>query len=167
MATEDGYTGEADAGYHPWVAAAVAGLAAGVAMGVILSLGTGLMPLIGALYGMDTFLGGWIAHLANSVVFAFLFAAALSRAIVRRENFPVSTYAAIGVVYGAFLGLVTGGLLFPLWLNAGSDAGLPFPFLPFLGESFVVFTLLLSVAHLVYGAVLGTTYAVVCRSAGR
>jgi hypothetical protein len=36
-----------DTGYHPWLATVLAGLAAGGAMGVLLSLGTGLMPSTG------------------------------------------------------------------------------------------------------------------------
>jgi len=58
MATEVRHAEERDAGYHPWIAAIVAGLLAGVGMGVILSIGTRLMPLIGALYGMGSFVGG-------------------------------------------------------------------------------------------------------------
>ncbi|MFC4553168.1 MULTISPECIES: hypothetical protein [Halorussus] len=153
-----------EAGYHPWVAAVVAGLAAGAAMGAVLSVGTNLLPLVGALYGMESYLGGWVAHLANSVVFALLFAAILSRPVVRRESFALSTYVGIGVGYGAFLGIVTGGVLFPLWLNAGIDAGLPLPFVPATGVDAFGATLVMGFAHLVYGAVLGPVYALASRS---
>ena len=166
MATEGSHTDELDAAYHPWVAAVVGGLAAGTGMGVVLSVGTQLMPLIGALYGAGTFLGGWVAHLANSVFFALVFSFALSRAVVRRETFPLATYVGIGLGYGAFLGLVTGGVLFPLWLNAGVQADVPVPFLPLPDDgTFFVTTLVLGVAHLVYGAILGFVYAVLSRSA--
>jgi hypothetical protein len=151
-------------GYHPWVATVVAGLLAGTAMGVVLSVWTGLMPLVGALYGFDFALGGWVAHLANSVAFALLFAAVLSRPVVRHESFALSTFVGFGVGYGAFLGLVTGGVLFPLWVNAGVDAGLPLPFVPVPGLGEFVASLVLGVAHLVYGTVLGPVYALVSRS---
>lgn len=151
-------------GYHPWLAAVVAGLLAGGAMGVVLSLWTGLLPLVGALYGLDFFLGGWVAHLANSVVFALVFAAVLSRRIVRHESFTLATFVGFGIGYGAFLGLVTGGVLFPLWVNAGLGAGLPLPFVPVPGLGEFVASLVLGVAHLAYGAVLGPVYALVSRS---
>ncbi|QLG62409.1 hypothetical protein [Halorarum salinum] len=165
MATEVDRTDGREAGLHPWIGALVAGLLAGLSMGVVLSVGTELMPLIGALYGMESVLGGWIAHLANSVVFALLFAAVLSRDIVRHESFTLSTYLGIGIGYGAVLGVVTAGVLFPLWLDAGTGVGLPFPFLPFPGTGdWFVSSLVLGLAHLVYGAVLGPAYAVASRS---
>jgi hypothetical protein len=39
-------------------------------MGAFLSLATGLRPSTGAVYGLPSFLGGWVAHLADSPVFA-------------------------------------------------------------------------------------------------
>jgi hypothetical protein len=165
MATEDRHVDDRGAGYHPWVGGAVAGVAAGVAMGVLLSVGTPLMVLIGALYGIDSFFGGWLAHLVNSVFFALLFAFAMSRAIVRRETLLLSTYAAIGIMYGAFLAIITGGILFPLWVNAGIQIGLPLPFLPYPGDGeFFVEALVLGLAHLVYGGILGPVYALASRS---
>lgn len=158
--------GPEDDGYHPWLAAAVAGVLAGTAMGLILSVGTELMPLVGALYGVPGFVGGWIAHLLNSVVFAFGFAALLSRPLLRGTGFTLSTYVGLGIGYGAFLGIVTGGVLFPLWLNAGTAAGLPFPFLPIPGSETGLFvsSLVLGLSQLVYGAILGAVYAVTSRS---
>jgi hypothetical protein len=153
-----------DTGYHPWLATVLAGLAAGGAMGVLLSLGTGLMPSIGALYGLPSVLGGWIAHLANSLVFAFVFTLVATRPFVRREPLMLSTYAGLGVGYGAVLGLVTGGVLFPLWVNAAAGAGLPFPFVPVPGLGLSASVAVFALAHLVYGAVLGTVYALASRS---
>ncbi|WP_336022180.1 hypothetical protein [Halobellus salinisoli] len=164
MTTEFQQREEGGDSYHPWVAAVVAGLVAGTGMGLILSVGTRLLPLIGALYGMGSFVGGWVAHLANSVVFALVFAAVLSRPIVRRESMSLSTYVGLGVGYSAFLGLVTGGVIFPLWVNAGIDAGLPLPFVPIPGLGGFGSALAFGFAHIVYGVILGPVYALVSRS---
>lgn len=164
MAYETTEPAAQETGYHPWVAAAVAGLLAGVGMGVVLTGGTEILPTIGAIYGMETFVGGWLAHLFHSVVFALVFAAILSRPLVRHESFGLSTFVGIGIGYGAFLGLVTGGVIFPLAINASIDAGLPFPFVPTPGIETFATALVMGVSHLVYGAILGPVYALVSRS---
>lgn len=164
MTTEASHGDDVLTGYHPWIAALVAGLLAGTGMGVVLSVGTDLMPAIGAVYRMPTFLGGWLAHLANSVLFAIVFAAILSRSVFRRESFTLATYVALGIGYGAFLGLFTGGVLFPLWLNAAEASNLPFPFDPVPGVGLSVSIVFFALSHLVYGAVLGPTYALLSRS---
>lgn len=139
---------------------AVSGLVAGVGMGVLLSVGTGLLPLIGALYGRESFAWGWVAHLGNSVFFGLVFVAIVSRPFVRASHPPLGTYLGYGIVYGAMLEVVTGGILFPLWLRAAEAPELSFPFFPIPGavEQFSP-AIVLGLAHLVYGALLGLTYA--------
>lgn len=154
------------AGCHPWLATPAAGLAGGCSMGVVLSLGTELMPAIGAAYGMASFLGGWLAHLANSVLFAVLFAAILSRPVVRSQGFTLETYLGLGLVYGAVLGLFSGGVLFPHWMNTAVSGGLPFPFVPAPGVGLSASIVFFALSHLAYGAVLGATYALLSRSVG-
>ena len=138
----------------------VAGIVAGVGMGGVLSIGTGLMPLIGALYGRESFAWGWIAHLANSVFFALLFVAIVSRPVVRDSGPSLGTYLGYGLLYGAMLEVVTGGVLFPLWLRAAGAPELSLPFFPIPGtvERFLP-AIVLGIGHLVYGALLGFTYA--------
>ena len=138
---------------------AVAGLLAGVGMGVVLSVGTGLMPLIGALYGLESFAWGWVAHLINSVVFALVFATIVSRSVVRESARSIGSYVGYGLLYGAMLEIVTGGILFPLWLAAAGDPALAVPFFPIPGtvERFVP-AIVLGLGHLVYGAILGAAY---------
>lgn len=141
-------------------AGVVSGVIAGVGMGLVLSVGTELVPLIGALYGRESFLWGWVAHLLNSAAFGLLFSLVVSRPVVRPDPPRVGTYLAYGLVYGALLEIVTGGVLFPLWLRAGAAPELALPFFPIPGtaDQFVP-AVLLGVGHLVYGALLGPAYA--------
>lgn len=156
---------ESGVGYHPWVAAIIAGLVGGAGMGVVLSAGTNLLPLIGALYGVQSFFWGWVVHLFNSVVFALLFTVVVSRPLVRHESLSLATYVGLGIVYGAFLGVLSGGVLFPLWLGAGGEASLAVPFLPLPGYvSSFVSAGFFGFAHLVYGALLGTLYPILSGS---
>jgi hypothetical protein len=141
------------------LAAVASGVVAGVGMGVVLSVGTGLLPLIGALYGQESVAWGWLSHLFNSVVFALLFAAAVSRPIARPNPPRLGTYVAYGLVYGALLEIVTGGVLFPLWLAAAAEPELAVPFFPVYSDNFV-WAIVLGIAHLVYGVLLGAGYAV-------
>lgn len=141
------------------VAGALAGLAAGIAMGVILHAGANIMDGVGALYGWPTVIGGWIAHLLNSVLFAVVFVWLISRPRVRSYAETLAGTVGLGIGYGTVLGLVTGGVLLPLWLGAAGASTLPVPLLPIPGvvEDIVV-ALSIAIAHLVYGAILGGVY---------
>lgn len=127
--------------------AVVAGLVAGSAMGLVFATTTGLLPVIGALYGVENPVVGWVTHLFHSVVFALLFAAGCSR-FPRVGSRPASLVVA-GVGWGAVLWLVAAGVVMPLWLRLlGTPA--PVPNLMPLGF----------VGHAVWGLVLGATFSV-------
>jgi hypothetical protein len=143
-----------------WVAAVFAGLVGGVAMGAVLHSTTNALPLVGALYGQPTLVGGWLAHLFNSVVFALVFAGALTLTPLRSYATGLAEYAGLGLGYGALLGVVTGGLVLPVALNLAGTTTLPVPLWPLPGGSFT-FGIFLGVAHLVYGVVLGTAFGLV------
>lgn len=145
-----------------WVGGVVAGLVAGVSMGLVLHFGAGAMALVGALYGRPTVTAGWIAHLINGVVFALVFVAVVSRPLLRDYASSPAELVGLGVGYGAALGVLTGGLLLPLRLDATGAAELSLPHLavPGLVGEFT-FPVVLGVAHLVYGALLGAVYAAV------
>lgn len=145
---------------YPWVAGVFGGVTGGVGMGLILHVG-GVIPFIGALYGWPTVLGGWTAHLINSVLIGLLFAAILSRPVVREQTTSVTECLVLGTVYAAAVGLVTGGLMLPISataLGAGALPHSPFPASGVLGGGLVAVSV--GVAHLVYGLLLGATYGV-------
>ena len=153
---------KARTGLRTWGGAVVAGLVAGVGMGLVIQFGAGTMELIGALYGSPSDLAGWVAHLFNSVVFALIFVGVVSRPLLSDYTQTAGELVGLGVGYGAALGIVSGGFLLPVGLNAVGATELPIPLLPLPGaESEFLFPVVLGIAHLVYGSLLGGVYAVI------
>lgn len=140
-------------------AAILAGLVAGVVMGVLSEVLLGLLPVIGALYGVSTPIVGWVTHLFHSVVFALLFAAGYTHLRDRAPVPPVAAGSALGAAWGTVLWLVAAGIVMPVWLRlVGIEAPLP----ELTAAGFV--------AHAVWGLVVGGLYPIVrdrFASAGR
>lgn len=144
---------------NTWGAGIAGGLVGGVGMGLILHAGANIMPFIGALYGWPTVLGGWIAHLVNSVVIGLVFTLIVTRRLVRQQMTSVSESVVAGVVYVGAVGLVTGGVMLPIAMNAIGADSFPEPLFPLpgvLGGMLIVLSV--AVAHVVYGVLLGATY---------
>lgn len=123
-------------------------LLAGVVMGVFLQVTAGVIPVIGALYGVADPLVGWITHLFHSVVFGLIYAGALA---------GLPTWIAgglrgrlvVALGWALALWLFAAGLIMPIWLNlVGIPAPLPNVSLPALWS------------HLLWGLVLGVTFHV-------
>ena len=105
--------------------ATIAGTDAGVAMGVVYAVSTGMLPVIGALYGVEDPVVGWITHLFHSIVFALLFAAGIDRLGTIHEH-PSSRMALFGAGWGTILWLVAAGVVMPIWFWAvGLDVPIP------------------------------------------
>lgn len=143
-----------------WAAGAFAGLIAATGMGLVLHVGADMMPLIGALYGQESVLFGWLAHLFNGVVFALVFVVLVSRRVFHNYTRSATEHVLFGLGYGAALGVVTGGVLLPLWLGAVGATTLPEPLVPVPGEPAYAMGLFFALAHLVYGVLLGGAYGV-------
>ncbi len=134
-----------------WKAGVVAGLAGGVAMGILVSLMNVavIAVAIPALYGLappPNPLAGWVAHLSHGAVFGVGFAALVG---VLGYGGDATRSAGLGVAYGIAIWIVAAALLMPLWLGAVGFAGAP----PF--PNFALPSLLW---HAVYGVVLGAAY---------
>lgn len=143
------------------VAGLAGGLAGGLAMGAILQFGMGVMAPIGALVGLPSPLGGWAVHLTASALFGLAFAWLGDRPFVRDFVSSRAGSIAVGVVYGGFLELLSGGVVLPLVAAAFDVEQLGFRLVPLPGTGEgVVLLVLAGVAHLVYGFVLGAVYAV-------
>lgn len=145
------------------IAAALGGLAGGIAMGVVLQLGTELMPVIGRLAGEATLLRGWAVHLVTSVLFGLLFAVFVSFPIVRDLETTVGASALLGVIHASALAFVTIGVLLPAAtvVLGYSDVSLTQHVVPGPGGAALVEAGFFGLAHVVYGVVLGVVYAVV------
>ncbi|MFA1609651.1 sensor histidine kinase [Halobellus rubicundus] len=127
--------------------AVVGGVLGGVAMGVVFQASTGLLPVIGSLYGIGSPLVGWVTHLFHSAVFGLLFAAVTAAAPVARVASGTVRCAVLGLVWGVVLWLVAAGVVMPLWLSlVGVPASLP------------NLSLVGLVGHAVWGVVLGVAY---------
>lgn len=147
-----------------WGGGAVSGLVAGVVMGVILHFGANLIELLGGFVsGSEASVGvGWFIHMMISVAFALAFAGFVSRRPVRESVSDFADFLVAGVVFGALLGIVGGGLVFPLAMQGAGVAALPVPFLPVpgaAGEFFVA--VIFALGHVAYGLTLAATFATI------
>ena len=143
-----------------WRAGAVGGFVAGVAMGIVLHGALGLMPTIGALIGIETVLAGWGVHLFNSTLFGLLFVALFDRPFFDDLGTDVGGCLSLGVIHSALLGVLTGGLLLPTAIAIEGATSLPIPTLPVPGlTAGFEFAVVIAVAHLLYGVVLGRVFA--------
>lgn len=144
-----------------WRAGAVGGAVAGIAMGVVLHFALDLMPLIGALVGVETVVAGWVVHLFNSTVFGLLFVAVFDREFFADFRADLGGCAALGTIHSAGLGLLTGGVLLPASMALSGITGFPAPPLPLPGvNAGAEFAVLIAIAHIVYGIVLGGVYGI-------
>lgn len=137
-----------ETGTNRWTSAAIAGLAAGIVMGLLIQFVMGIMPVIGALYGFPSLTAGWIAHLFHSVVFALVYAAVVGQPPLSGYAARITSGAGLGAVYGFALWLVAAVVVMPLWLSV---VGLPSPGVPNINVQSLV-------GHLVYGVLLGALY---------
>jgi len=129
------------------VRVSAAGLVAGVVMGLtIQSTGAGL-PVIGALYGVQNAVVGWVTHLFHSVVFALLFVAGCAWPPMRERAGSILGATVMAVGWGVFLALVAAGFVMPAWLQA---TGFP-SMLPNVSGPGMF-------GHVLWGATLGVTY---------
>lgn len=127
--------------------AIVGGILGGIAMGVFYQFSTGLLPVIGSLYGIHSPVIGWITHLFHSAVFGLLFAAA---AVVPRIDRLVTgpmRSGLFGLCWGIVLWFVAAGIVMPVWLTViGITTELPnLSVNGFIG-------------HALWGVVLGVSY---------
>lgn len=151
-------------GVGVWGGGVVAGIVAGLAMGFVLHFGANLIELLGGLApvpGQSVPLG-WLMHSLVSIAFGLVFAAIVSRRPVRRHLASFTEMVLAGFAYGAFIGILAGGLVFPVAMGRAGVAALPLPFLPVPGAAgeFIA-AIIFAIAHLVYGLVLGAAFATI------
>jgi signal transduction histidine kinase/uncharacterized membrane protein YagU involved in acid resistance len=135
--------------------AAVAGVVAGVAMGLILQSFTGEIGIIGALYGIQTNVVGWITHLFHSVVFGTVFVTATTVDSLDHYVETLSGTVTLGILYGVLLWLVAAGVVMGVWLNL---VGIPAS-IPNLG-------IVSLIGHTVWGALIGILVSVLPTEVG-
>lgn len=118
------------------------GLAGGVVFGIMMQM-MGMIPMIAMLVGSESVVVGWIVHLIIAAFIGVTFALLVGS----RANKP-GIAAVLGLGYGALWWVLGPLLIMPARL------GMPtFMFNDMTTQSLI--------GHLVYGAILGITYAVV------
>lgn len=134
------------------ITAIVAGLVAGIVMGLILMLGDGIMAAIGQFTGEPSPWIGWIIHLAFSIVSAAGFLWVLSmRPIEVAFRDEIDTML-LAIVYSALVASSTWGFVIPV--TAGYWNAFPLSATPD-AMSVARFTIVLGLAHLVWGVIVG------------
>jgi len=108
------------------------------------------LAIIGALYGIESAVVGWITHLFHSVVFALLFVALTSWPPLRDRTDSVPAVTVLGVAWAVVLALVAAGMLMPVWISAVGVGDLVFPNV----------TATSVMGHVLWGFVLGAVYGV-------
>lgn len=127
------------------VAAAAGAVVAGAAMGGVLHVIAGTIPVIGALYGATMPAVGLVAHGFHSVVFGLMYAAFL--AAVPRWRGSLRNHVLVALAWSGFLWLFAAGIVMAGWLRlVGIDAPLP------------NLTLASLLGHVVWGVTLGAVY---------
>ncbi|WP_263784358.1 ATP-binding protein [Salinibacter grassmerensis] len=123
-------------------ATALSGLVAGGAMGAYMHFTTGVVPVIGALYGTQNLLVGVLTHEFHSLVFALIYAGLLTL-LPRWWRTDWVGMVGVGTAWGAVLWLGASGFVMPIWLNL---VGISTP-IPNLSPNSLL-------AHLLWGSML-------------
>ncbi len=124
---------------------AYAGLAGGLVFGAMMGM-MSMLPMIGAMVGQPTATAGAIVHMVNSAVIGAVFAVVLGRFVSRSGS-----GLAVGLLYGGTWWVLGPLTLMPLFLGMGLGVN---------WTATAVAAMLPSLAgHLMYGAILGATYA--------
>lgn len=144
----DGEYFELTIGY--WANLAIAGLAAGVAMGLVMHYVMGMIQAVGALYGLEATSTGWAFHLWHAVVFALVFGGFFVWNRLSELRHRVLASTTLGIAWATVLWVGAAGVIMPLWLGSvGGSAPNPPALDPWSG-----------LGHVLYGAVLGGGSAV-------
>ncbi len=123
---------------------AYGGLAGGVVFGAM--MGTmGMLPMIGKMVGQPSVTTGFVVHLINSAIIGAGFAVVVGRFVSNSSNGLFS-----GLLYGGFWWILGPLTLMPLFLGMGLGVN--------WNVAAAVAMLPSLVGHLVYGAILGSSY---------
>jgi hypothetical protein len=141
-------------GRSRWVGGAIAGLVAGLSFGLYLQFVVGVLPPREAVVGPEALAFDWAVHLFHSLAFALVYVGVVSLPRVARFADRPATGSVLGAGYGVALWAFATAVAVAFWAVANTVWVLPIPE-PSV-ESLV--------GHVLYGAVLGVTFAVVHRA---
>ena len=121
------------------------GLAGGVVFGVMMGM-MGMLPMIGKMVGHPSAITGFLVHLVNSAIIGVGFAVVFGRSVS-----GIGGGVSQGLVYGGFWWFLGPLTLMPLFMGMGLGVN---------WNAAAAVTMLPSLmGHLVYGAILGASFA--------
>ncbi|UPV75607.1 hypothetical protein M0R89_05965 [Halorussus limi] len=141
-------------GRSRWVGGAIAGLVAGLVFGLYLQFAVGVLPPRETVVSVEALAYSWVVHLSHSLVFALVYVGVVSLPRLDRFADRAATGVALGVGYGVALWVVATGVAVTFWALANTVWVLPIPD-PSVASL---------VGHVLYGGVLGVTFAVARRT---
>jgi hypothetical protein len=124
------------------IAGVVGGLVGGVAFGVLMQV-MGMISMVAMLVGSDSAGIGWLVHLVISAGIGASFGLLLGAAAT-----TAARAIGLGAVYGVVWWVLGGLLIMPAWLGMGVFTFNTAAWMSLIG-------------HLLYGVLLGATYALV------
>ncbi len=129
------------------------GLAGGLVFGAMMGM-MGMLPMVGKLVGQPSAGIGFIVHLVNSAIIGAGFAFVLGRLVT-----SIGSGLRYGLLYGGAWWLLGPLTLMPLFMGMGLGVN--------WNLTAAVNMLPSMMGHLIYGAILGLSYAVLNRVANR
>lgn len=149
MSTETATTTADEQALGGWKYGIAGGLVAGIVFGLMLTMQMrGVIAMaIPAMYGLSGIAAGWAAHLFHSAALGAVFGVVADTAF---DGASLGKYLGLGLAYGVVLWIVLAVLVMPVWLGV-----VGFPNAPSVPNVNVMSL----IGHLVYGLVLGGTYA--------
>ncbi len=131
----------------------IGGLVGGMVFGMMMAM-MGMLPMVGKLVGVPNALAGWVVHLGISAAIGASFAVIFGRSVISIGGGLVR-----GALYGSVWWVLGPLTLMPLMLGMGLGANWNLAaatnFLPSL------------MGHMIFGAVLGASYARLALGGGR
>lgn len=141
-------------------AGAVAGLAGGVVVGIMMQMMTvpipnetlmSVMATVAKMVGSNSLFIGWLYHLFNSAVIGAIFALLLGN---RATNYSAGFQ--LGAIYGIAWWVLGGLILMPLLLGMSS-------FAPIWIAPMRIVALVTLIGHVIYGFVMGGVFVILTR----
>lgn len=138
-------------GSIPWLPVVASAILAGLVAGLLFHYQLFILQLFGSLVGLGTIEGGAAVHAVVSLLLASLFGRAVTMPRIRRRLSSGWRLVLGGMAYGVVLFLLLFGIALPLVTTISPLRALPVPYWPLDGL----------LIHVLFGVVLGGTFAVV------
>lgn len=147
------------------LAGSVAGIVAGIGMGIVLQFSTDVLPALGSVTGQPSVVFGWLLHLAIALVFGGAFGVLIELPFLVDVSRSIGAVVLLAIVHASVLATAMLGVVLPLIIPVlgiqQPSALFAIRAIPGPGTGEFLGAIGFGLAHLVYGSFLGVGYAVV------